>query len=77
MKIKWKRSDEGFVESYKLDNGSWFEITPLYMGRVNAQAYNLYKYYPDKKREKITGMVDTQKECKEIAEHYKENKQWY
>lgn len=65
MVIRWKRANDGFVESH---DGEW-EITPEYWSCVNPQAYTLWRRKPNSKhRQKVTFGVATQRDAKKYAE---------
>lgn len=59
MSIRWKRSNDGFVESHC---GEW-SIVPMYWGCVNPQVYNLLR-----RGEVVSGMCGTQRDAKEDAD---------
>lgn len=63
--IRWKRADDGFVESH---DGEWF-ITPLYCGCTRPQAFELR--HKDNYAKSL-GEHRTQKEAKDWAEYLKE-----
>jgi len=63
--IRWKRANDGYVESH---DGEWF-ITPIYCGCTRPQAFELR--HKDNYAKSLTE-GQTQKECKEWAEHLKE-----
>jgi len=64
--IKWKRSDDGYVDSHC---GKW-EIAPVYAGRVNPIWYTL-RYLSAGTRENMA-TCDTHKEAKAEAERLME-----
>jgi hypothetical protein len=66
-RVKWSRSDEGYVDSHC----GRFDIVPLPMGTTRAQAYDLYYTDPfDLSRKRVTSCADTQSECKAEAEDF-------
>lgn len=67
-KVKWKRSDEGYVES----KDGRFDIMPLWCGTTTPQYYEVYDNEPKDggSRVRIAALCDTQKECKEEVEDY-------
>lgn len=65
--IRWKRSEDGYVESYD----GRFEIEPVFMGRTTAQAFHLYRRpAPGQPREKVESYCSTQRDAKERAEMF-------
>lgn len=56
--IRWKRSEEGFVESH---DGEW-QITPEYWSCVSPQAYTL-----SRKGNIVSRGCSTQRDAKETA----------
>ena len=63
--VKWKRANDGFVESV---DGQW-AITPLYCGCTRPQMFELRR---TSDYTKVVGSGETQKQCKERAEYLKE-----
>ncbi len=66
MRIKWKRSEEGYVESHD----GRFSIVPLFCGTTQPQYYDCYDERVPKSRIKVASLCDTQRECKAEAESY-------
>lgn len=58
--IRWKRANDGFVESH---DGQW-HIAPLYWGCTRPQVFELSFGH-----KKLASYCATQKEAKEVAEH--------
>lgn len=66
MTIRWKRADEHFVESHC---GRWW-ITPIYGGGTRPERYDLNRNESGTVGGwKVVGSGQTQRECKEDAEH--------
>lgn len=62
--IRWKRSEEGFVESH---DGEW-QITPEYWSCVRPQAFTLWRRLPDGTRKKVSFGCSTQRDAKQSAD---------
>lgn len=62
MKLKWKRSNEGYTETHD----GRYEICPEYEGTTRPQSWHLY-YYRDGRR--LNGFThDTQRGAKDRAQ---------
>lgn len=59
--IKWKRSEEGYVES----KDGYFRIWPLWLGCTKPVAYSVTY-----RANKVNAWCSTQKEAKAAAEKY-------
>jgi hypothetical protein len=59
--VKWKRSDDGYVES----TCGRFGIKPLWCGRTTPQFYDAVYRADDRTCEVIVRMVNTQREAKD------------
>ena len=69
MRIRWKRADDGFVESHC---GRWW-ITPIYGGLTRPESYTLLRNATGSVGGwKQTGTGSTQRECKMVAEQISE-----
>ena len=66
-KVKWGRSDEGYVDS----KCGRFDIVALYCGTTRPQAYAVYYTDPvTLSRTCIESFADTQSQCKDEADEY-------
>jgi len=67
MRIKWKVSEEGYVDSHC----GGFSIVPRYCGTGRAQYYDCYDERTWKQcRVRVATLCDTQQQCKEEVESY-------
>ena len=63
-RIKWNRSDEGFVNSKERR----FWISPLYMGTTRAQAYQLDDRMTDQRPTSHDRIADAKDHAEDIIE---------